>query len=160
MLFRSGCNDRDPVYTYQLYLPGNAVLENCFLSWDGEAQATVNNTTYASGACPIPPKDTATTYVFKNGNQTLASFNLITYQGSPNVTPVFIDIDESDGKPTISQMDGDASHNVTCTGNINIDGTWYDMPKIKGRGNATWSGADDKRPYNVTLDIKKPSISD
>ena len=34
----------NPTYTFQLYLPGDAILENCFLSWDGGLQATV-------GAC-------------------------------------------------------------------------------------------------------------
>ena len=149
-------NTSGTTYTGQLFLPGNVSLENCFLSWDGDALATVNGTDYPSGECPIPESDAETTYTFKNGSTTIATFKITKYQGSDNngVQRVFIDIDESGENPTIKQMDDDENHEVTCTGRININGTWYDMPKIKGRGNATWSGAKDKKPYNVTLDSK------
>ena len=139
---------------YQLYLPGNADTETCFLSWDGDTQAIVDGTSYESGTCPIPPADTQKTYTFTTGSGETASYEIITYQGSSSVQQVFIDIDESDGKNTIEQMDGDLEHNTECTGRININGDWYDMPKIKGRGNATWRGAKDKKPYNVTLGKK------
>ena len=148
---RTGGNNNNPTYTYQLYLPGNINAENCYLFWDGGLQATVGGVSYASGECPIPDLNSETTYSFKNGNQT-TSFKLISYQGSPSVQVVFIEVDESDGKPTIEQMDGDADHEVTCSGTININGTWYNMPKIKGRGNATWDFAEDKKPYNVTIE--------
>ncbi|MBR4743168.1 MAG: CotH kinase family protein, partial [Oscillospiraceae bacterium] len=151
---KTGGTNNNPTYTYQLYLPGNANLANCYLSWDGDTQATVEGSTYTSGSCPIPPVNTETTYTFTSGNQTGTSLKVITYQGSANVMPVFIEVDESDGKPTIAQMDGDPDHEVTCSGTINIDGAWYDMPKIKGRGNATWENTKDKKPYNVTLDAK------
>ena len=139
-------------YEYQLCLPGNVDLANCFLSWDGDMQATVDGTVYASGECPVPPANTAKTYAFKNGNQTAASFSVTTYQGSESVTPVFIDIDESLG--TIAAMDSDPDHNTECSGRIFIDGTEYELTKMKGRGNATWQAADDKRPYNITLGKK------
>ncbi|MBQ2677280.1 MAG: CotH kinase family protein, partial [Firmicutes bacterium] len=150
-VFKSGTS-------YQLYLPGDAVLDNCFLSWDGDMTATVDNKSYASGECPIPAPNTETTYNFKDENQTFKTFNIATYQGSVNVVPVFIDIDESQG--TIEAMDNDKEHDKECTGRINIDGHWYEMPKIKGRGNATWKEAKDKKPYNVTLGdkIKFPGI--
>ena len=143
-------------YVYQLYLPGNAVTGECFLSWDGGATATVDGETYISGACPIPAPNTGTeiNYIFKDGNATLATFKVATYQGSGNVIPVFIVIDESEGNPTIAEMDGDENHEVECTGHIYINGQYYGMPKIKGRGNATWEKAQDKKPYNVTLDSK------
>ena len=158
---RTGGTDRNPTYTYQVYLPGNAVIDGCRLSWDGGATVTVGGTTYASGECPIPSGTTETTYAFKNGSTTLASLKLVTYKGSPGVTAVFIDIDESGDNPTIADMDGDPDHNVTCTGRINIAGTWYNMPKIKGRGNASWENSDDKKPYNITLKdkIKFPGIN-
>lgn len=145
-----------PTYTYQIYLPGNADVENCFLSWDSDMSATVNGSLCESGTCPIPGVNETVTYSFKNGNQTLASYNIITYQGSNNdkVQRVFIEIDESGDNKTIAQMDGDANHNTECTGRININGQWYDMPKIKGRGNVSWEQADDKRPYNITLGSK------
>ena len=146
-------NSWNTSYIYELYLPGNANLENCFLSWDGGLEAAVGNETYSSGACPIPPLNTEQTYSFKNGTRT-TTFKTITYQGSSEVTPVFIEVDESNGNPTIAQMDADNDHVITCVGDINIDGEWYDMTKMKGRGNATWNEAKDKKPYNITLDTK------
>ena len=138
-------------YTCELYLPGGVDLAGIVLSWDGDMQVTANNTAYSSGTCPIPAAGTQTEYTFSEG-KTKWVYKLTTYQGSPNVQVVFIDIDESQG--TIAAMDGDANHNTECVGRININGTWYDMPKIKGRGNATWSTSIDKKPYNITLGKK------
>lgn len=134
--------------TYQLYLPGNADPEKCFLSWDNGMSATVDGTAYESGACPVPPVNTQKTYTFDDGS----SLNVITYQGSEQVPSVFIDIDENMG--TIADMDGDTKHDASCSGNIYIDGTRYELSKIKGRGNWTWSSSDDKRPYNISLGEK------
>ena len=160
---QTGGSSWNPTYTdvYQLFLPGNVEdLATCYLFWDGDIQATVDGITYSSGECPIPSLEESKTYSFVDGNQTLASFTISTYQGSEAVVPVFIDIDETGDNPTIAEMDGDRDHNVTCTGSINIDGDWYEMPKIKGRGNATWKESDDKKPYNITLGtkIKFPGI--
>ena len=149
---KTGGSTWNPTYTYQIYLPGNANLDECYLSWDGDMQATVDSTSYASDECPVPPVNTTKTYAFKNGRQTLASFNVVTYQGSANVQQVFIDIDESQG--TIAAMDGDSNHDASCSGRIFINGQEYGLSKMKGRGNVTWSQADDKRPYNITLDKK------
>lgn len=136
---------------YELYLPGNVKVSDCKLFWDGGAQAIYENETYDSGKCPIPSANTSIskTYTFKNDNQELGTFNIITYQGSLGVPPVFIEIDETE--TTIAQMDNDPNHDITCTGTINIDGTWYVLEKMKGRGNATWTDSKDKKPYNVTL---------
>ena len=138
---------------YQIYLPGNAVVSECRLSWDGGLQATVGGTSYDSGACPIPAANETKTYSFKNGTQT-SSFSIVTYKGSAGVTPIFIEIDESEGNYTIAQMDGDADHNIECKGDIWIAGTKYVLSKMKGRGNATWKEAKDKKPYNITVGEK------
>ena len=150
----------DTTIFYQLYLPGNVDVANCFLSWDGEMQAVVDGQSYDSGACPIPDANMEKTYTFSYDGQSSISISVMTYQGSPHVQPVFIQIDENEGRPTISQMDGDKNHEVTCSGTINIEGQWYELTKMKGRGNATWATADDKRPYNITLGkkIKFPGI--
>ena len=157
---RTGGTDRNPTYTYQIYLPGNAVIDGCRLSWDGGAMVTVGGTTYASGECPIPSGTAETTYAFKSGSSTLASLKLVTYKGSSGVTPVFIEIDESNGNHTIAEMDADDDHIVECKGEIWIAGTKYELSKMKGRGNATWTSTDDKKPYNITLGkkINFPSI--
>ena len=146
----------DAEYIYQLYLPGNVAPETCFLSWDGGAHAIVDDIAYHSGECPIPPAGEQKKYTFENGNETLASYNVVAYQGSPKVQSVFIDITQGD----IADMDGDPEHNKFCAGRININGGWYDMPKIKGRGNNSWEVSEDKKPYNVTLKdkIKFPGI--
>ena len=147
-------------YTADLYLPGDVDLSSCHLSWDGDLSVSVDNTSYTSGNCPVPPLNTQKNYTFRNGTQTL-TYKITTHQGSPNVQRVFIDVDESNGNPTIAQMDADRNHNVECKGRININGEWYGMPKMKGRGNATWTSSDDKKPYNVTLvsKINFPGVS-
>ena len=147
---KTGGTNQNPTYTYQLFLPGNAVLNDCLLSWDGDATATVDGTSYTSGSCPIPPVGTQKTYTFKSGNSTLATYNLISYQGSPNVQSVFIDIDESQG--TIAAMKN--SKDNSCSGVIYINGQQYGLTKMKGRGNASWDNAVDKKPYNITLESK------
>ena len=57
---QTGGSTWNPTYTtyYEIYLPGNAVVENCLLSWDGDTQVTVGGTAYSSGACPIPSPTT------------------------------------------------------------------------------------------------------
>lgn len=152
--------DSDPTDTYQIYLPGNAVLEDCFLSWDSGATVTVDGIAYESGELPVPQKPgEETIYAFQSGDTT-TSFRIVTYQGSPNVQPVFILIDETykeEGETsphTIAAMDTDEEHEAYCVGEIYINGVHFNMPKIKGRGNATWEYTKDKKPYNVTLDVK------
>ena len=139
------------VYTHtcMLCLPGGTDPADCFLSWNSGTTAAVGKTDYESGVCPVPAKGETVTYKFIDGaveNRIV----LTTYRGSAGVLPVFIDIDESKG--TIAAMDGDKSHETTCTGRINIAGEWYAMPKIKGRGNHTWEKSKDKRAYNITLE--------
>ena len=156
---KTGGSTYNPTYTYQVYLPGDVDPASCLLSWDGGASVTVDNTVYESGACPIPPVDTQKAYRFTYGNRT-ATYNIITYQGSPNVQRVFIEIDETfteegETQPhTIAAMDGDPDHEKYCVGGIYINGAYYELTKMKGRGNATWAASDDKRAYNVTLGSK------
>ena len=132
---------------YHLYLPGNAVVGNCFLSWEGGASATLGGRSYQSGALPVPAPGETETVTFGS-----KKFIIRTYQGSPGVKPIFIEIDESQG--TIAAMNADPNHNTTCTGEIVIDGERMALPQIKGRGNATWRDDKEKKPYNIKLDTK------
>ncbi|MBR4132834.1 MAG: CotH kinase family protein, partial [Oscillospiraceae bacterium] len=132
---------------YHLYLPGNAVAGNCFLSWEGGASASLGGRSYQSGALPIPAPGETETVTFGS-----KKFIIRTYQGSPGVKPIFIEIDESQG--TIAAMNNDPNHNATCTGEIVIDGERMALPQIKGRGNATWRDDKEKKPYNIKLDTK------
>ena len=135
--------------TYELYLPGTVDTSKVFFSWADGLQATVDGRTYASGACPVPAAGETKTYTFTKGSSN-ASFTVKTWQGSPNVKPIFIEIDESKG--TISAMDNDRDHETSCSGIVFIDGVQYTLSKIKGRGNYTWSQARDKKAYNLTID--------
>ena len=147
-------------FTSLLCLPGNIDATSLFLSWDDGLSASASTGgSYASGVCPAPGPDNTVTYTFTK-SRTIYKYVVTTYQGSTYVPAVFIEVDESGDNPTIAQMDGDESHETTCTGRINIAGQWINMPKMKGRGNATWELADDKRPYNITLGekIKFPGV--
>ena len=139
---------------YCLYLPGDASVADCFFSWEGGLNGTVSSASYGSGAMPVPPVGESRTYSFSDGTNE-ASFTVTTYQGSSTVPPIFIEIDESQG--TIAAMNADPDHETTCTGIIFIDGEEYELDKIKGRGNATWRYAKEKRPYNITLGSKAES---
>lgn len=132
---------------WRIYLPGNANSRMCFLSWSNHTLAVCDGITYESGTLPIP----------QPGQHALVSFGdttlfIATVQGSASVKPIFIEIDESLG--TIAAMNSDSAHNTECSGIIYIDGERYDLPKMKGRGNATWYMAQQKRPYNITLGSK------
>jgi hypothetical protein len=48
----------------------------------------------------------------------------------------------------------DSDKNNECKGRICIDGEWFDLTKMKGRGNVSWDDAVDKKPYNITLGKK------
>ncbi len=136
---------------YQLYLPGNVAPGACFLSWEGGLSASDGEHTYLSGQLPIPAPGETKTYTFTLGEST-KSFEVVTYQGSEAVKPIFIEIDESQG--TIAAMNADRNHETTCTGIIFIDGEEMNLPKMKGRGNYSWQNAVQKRPYNITLENK------
>ena len=144
--------------TYEIYLPGCADPDACFLEWEGEdVYVYVNGDSYISGQCPIPPVGEEWNYYFwyqdnQGEIQSYGPYPLVTYQGSEDVQAVFIEIDESEG--TIAAMNNDSDHETTCTGEICIDGTWYTLSKMKGRGNVTWNNSSGKKPYNLTLGKK------
>ena len=140
---------------YELYLPGSVNASECRLFWDGGSKVTLNGVDYLSGTCPIPAVSTSyngnvRTYQFSDNSKTLETFQIVTYQGSPDVKTFFIEIDETQG--TIAAMDSDK--NNECKGRICIDGEWFDLTKMKGRGNVSWDDAEDKKPYNITLGKK------
>ena len=134
-----------------LYLPGSAVVSQCFFSWPDGFPAVVDGEEYESGLCPVPAVGETRTYTFTAGSET-RSFAVRTWQGSSAVKAIFIDIDESKG--TIADMNSDPNHETSCSGIIFIDGEQYTLKKMKGRGNTTWSYTKDKKPYNLTLDEK------
>lgn len=112
----------------------------------------------AAYAAPDPGKD--------SGVRTSAAAELTVDNGIP---VVYLNIDESDGNPTIDDMNQSPDHSVTCTGTIRMDApdgfTYSDKPgltiadmsemgmTIRGRGNSTWARYP-KKPYKIKLDKK------
>ena len=151
---QTGGNWWNPTYAdlYELYLPGDVQLADCKLSWDGGVAMTVGGQSYSSDSCPIPSSlDTDTAYTYRDGNQNKTLYVKV-HQGSPTpgVQVVFIEIDETQG--TIANMK--ASKDNTCSGTIFINGQQYELTRMKGRGNASWTESKDKKPYNITLGKK------
>ena len=136
---------------YDLYLPGNADPAVCRLSWEGGLNASFDGAAYPSGTLPIPAPGETETYTFTLGSS-VRSFTVTTWQGSAQLKPVFMEIDESQG--TIAAMNNDPNHNTECHGLIYIDGEEFVLDKMKGRGNYAWSQSKDKRAYNVNLGKK------
>ena len=136
---------------YDLYIPGSLDPAACCFSWEGGLNASWNGQSWASGALPIPAPGQTETYSFAL-NGSAVSFTVTTWQGSAQLKPVFMEIDESLG--TIAAMNGDPNHNAECSGLIYIDGEEHVLSKMKGRGNYAWSQSKDKRAYNVTLGKK------
>lgn len=136
---------------YDLYIPGNVDPTACCFSWEGGLSASWNGQSWSSGALPIPAPGQTETYSFE-GSGAAVSFTVTTWQGSDQLKPVFMEIDESQG--TIAAMNGDPNHNAECHGLIYIDGVEHVLDKMKGRGNYAWSQSKDKRAYNVTLGKK------
>jgi len=82
---------------------------------------------------------------------------------------LYFNIDESDGKPTIADMNSDPKHEISCSGSMSIimpDGykneyggeqqktdKQLQMDSISGRGNSTWHAP--KKPYKIKLTDKK-----
>ena len=73
---------------YHLYLPGNADADNCFLSWEGGLTAFMGGKSYVSGALPIPEPGESEAITFSKSGAT-KTFNILTYQGSTAVHPIF-----------------------------------------------------------------------
>ena len=105
-----------------------------------------------NGSVPVPEANGRVTFKLKKG----AAFSLVTIktvQGSADVEPMFLELDESQG--TIEAMNSDKTHETKCTGVVRFDGAERAMT-MKGRGNSTWGMP--KKPYNITLDKKAELI--
>ena len=129
-----------------IYLPGSVDPEKVFLSWDN-SNVTVSkgSTSYNSGEAPIPSADGSIRYKVKKG-ALIKYYTFKTHQGSADVEPMFLELNEELG--TIKDMNSDSDHETSCYGTAkigNVDGAI----SIKGRGNSTW--IMPKKPYNITF---------
>ena len=137
-----------------LYLPGKADVSGLFLSWDDPAVTLKkDDVVYQSGAAPIPAAGKSAVYQIAKG-KAVALVTIKTVQGSADVEPMFLELDESLG--TIAAMNADDEHETKCFGKVLFDGN-NDYVSIKGRGNSTWDFP--KKPYNITL-YKDPDFTD
>ena len=129
-----------------LYLPGKADVSALRLSWDDPAVTVQKDgVVYQSGAAPIPAKGESAVYQITKG-KAVALVTIRTVQGSADVEPMFLELDE--GLGTIDAMNSDDEHETKCYGKVLFDGH-DNYVSIKGRGNSTWSFS--KKPYNITL---------
>ena len=132
--------------TGTLYLPGKVNPAQLCFSWDdAELTVSLGGQVFQSGTAPIPAPGSSATYKITKG-AALCYLTVKTVQGSADIEPLFLELDESLG--TIADMNGDADHESECFGRaIFAD---YDKPiSMKGRGNSTWKF--DKKPYNITF---------
>lgn len=132
--------------TGTLYLPGKVDFNQLSYSWDNpDVVLMMGKTEFRSGEAPIAAPGEKVTYKVKNG-LAIAYLTVKTMQGSPEVEPMYLNIDESLG--TIKAMNSDDTKETKCFGKVLFGD--YDMyMSIKGRGNSTWSMP--KKPYNMTL---------
>ena len=129
-----------------LYLPGKVDAAKLCFSWDN-ANITVSrdDAVYESGTAPIAPVGESVTYKVTSG-AAVSYVTVKTLQGSADVEPMFLELDESLG--TISAMNSDKDHETSCYGRA-VFGTFNKAISIKGRGNSTWDFS--KKPYNITF---------
>ena len=129
-----------------LYLPGSADAAQLCFSWDDpDITVSKDGVVYASGTAPIAPVGGKVTYKIKKG-LAVALVTVKTLQGSSDVEPLFLELDEDLG--TIDAMNGDESHETECFGRAQF-GSINKPISIKGRGNSTWKMP--KKPYNITF---------
>lgn len=132
--------------TGTLYLPGKVYVNALSYSWyNKDVVLMMGDTEFKSGEAPIAAPGEKVTYKVKNG-LAIAYLTVKTVQGSPDVEPMYLNIDESLG--TIKAMNGDDDHETMCYGKVRFGEKNKDM-SIKGRGNSTWSMP--KKPYNMTI---------
>ncbi len=129
-----------------LYLPGKVDVSKLRFAWDN-ATLTVSRDgeTFVSGAAPVAPAGESVTYKVTKG-LAVAYVKVKTVQGSADVEPMFLELDESLG--TIDAMNGDKEHETSCYGKA-VLGKVDKYISIKGRGNSTWDFP--KKPYNITF---------
>ena len=93
-----------------------------------------NGVAYENGAAPVAPVNGSVTYKITKG-LAVAYVTVKTVQGSSDVEAMFFELDE--GLGTISDMNGDETHETSCYGKMLFDGE-SNYISIKGRGNSTW----------------------
>lgn len=129
-----------------LYLPGKVDAGKLFFSWNGDRiSVSRDNRALENGAVPVAPAGKSVSFQIRKGDKT-SNITVKTVQGSRDVEPMFLEIDEELG--TIKEMNKDKKHKTHCYGSVAFDGI-QDAMSIRGRGNSTWKLS--KKPYNISL---------
>lgn len=133
---------------YALYLPGAADAAKLNFSW--ASSVTVTNeygVKFVSGKLSVPAPGTSAKYTV-NGTV----YTVETIQGSEDAKAMFLETDTSlSGFYSFQQMNTSSDKSKAAAGTMafdDVDGYYF---SIKGRGNATWTSAKDKKGYNITL---------
>lgn len=133
--------------TGTLYLPGKVDASQLCFAWDDDTiTVSKNGEVFESGTAPVAAPGKSVTYKIKK-NLAFALLTVKTVQGSPDVEPLYLELDESMG--TIEAMNSDKDHETSCWGKAVFADIGSKPISIKGRGNSTWDL--DKKPYNITF---------
>ena len=138
--------------TFVLYLPGNANVGECCLSWSN-IEIMKDGTPVSSGFEKVPPAGQSADYELRNPDGTVECITVQTLQGSPAVLPVFISISHEplmiDGKETVDfallndSKKANASKTLISAGIATINNEDYYI-SLKGRGNSSWQHLPQK----------------
>ncbi len=144
---------------YYLFLPSNADCNNLKL-WFTASSATVDGVAVTNGEASDVFKDIDGGGVTKTYSLNLDSTSYsVTAIKSGDVGAVYIDttsgsiatINNSNDK---SKSEGGTVLVTEPDGTVDFDGV---LDKMKGRGNATWTGKGTKNPYNIKI-AKKAAL--
>ena len=103
-----------------LYLPGKVDASKLNFFWDDDTiTVSRDGTVYESGTAPVAEPGKSITYKIKK-NLAFALLTVKTVQGSPDVEPLYLELDESLG--TIDAMNSDKAHETSCYGKAIFDG--------------------------------------
>lgn len=130
-----------------VYLPGCANVKKLRLAWDIDGLTlSRKDKTYKSGKAPLAPAGKSYTYTLKKGSQS-AKVKIRTVQGSKNVRPMFLELDESKGLFDVVNLDRD--HETACYGIVKVGNHKKKYIRLKGRGNSSFRLL--KKGYNLTV---------
>jgi len=133
---------------YALYLPGDAESGKLNFSWANSVTVTnESGVKFVSGKLSVPAPGTSEKYVV-NGT----TYTVETVQGSKDAKALFLETDTSlSGFYSFSEMNNSSDKSKAAAGTMAFDDVGGYYFSIKGRGNATWTSAKDKKGYNITL---------
>lgn len=135
-----------------IYLPGSAYPSKLQLSWseDKYRLKTSDGVYYDSGTAPIAEAGHNVVYsVVDNEERTIRKIVFHTYCGSKSVPGLFINVDSSNGKATMNDVNASKDKSVSCEGKVSMENTEAYV-SLKGRGNSSWSRAK-RKSYNIKL---------